>query len=70
MSGKENSKLPFEGKWIRQKNRLKQKFSGITDQDLEFEPGRMDKMFENLKVKLGKSREEMHKVIEYLSQIL
>jgi hypothetical protein len=70
MSGKEKSKLPFEGKWIRQKKRLKQKFSDITDQDLEFEPGSMDKMFEKLKVKLGKSREEMHKVIEYLSQIL
>ncbi len=70
MSENTNSRLPEEGKWTKQKNKLKQKFSSLTDQDLEFEPGQMAMMFEKLKKKLGKSKEEMHKVIEYLSKLL
>jgi hypothetical protein len=69
MSEAMNPKFPNEGKWIEQKDKLKQKFSGLTDQDLEFEPGRMDLMFERIKDKLGKSREDMHKFIAYLSRI-
>lgn len=69
MSGKTLTEPPREGKWNEHKDKLKQKFSDLTDQDLEFEPGRMDKMFEKLKVKLGKSKEDMHKFITYLSQI-
>jgi uncharacterized protein YjbJ (UPF0337 family) len=69
MSEKIFTKSPDMWKWNEHKDRLKQKFSDLTDQDLEFEPGRMDKMFEKLKVKLGKSKEDMHKFIAYLSQI-
>ena len=69
MTGNTYYKLPDEGKWIKQKVKLKQKFSNLTDEDLEFEPGRMDLMFEKLKIKLGISKEDMHKIIEYLSQI-
>lgn len=69
MTGNISTKAPDEGKWIEQKDRLRQKFSDLTDEDLEFEPGSMSMMFEKLKVKLGKSKEDMHKFIEYLSQI-
>lgn len=60
---------PDHGKWELLKDRLKQKYLGLTDQDLHFEAGKMDKMFENVQVKLGKSKEEMHKIIVSISQI-
>ena len=67
MSKKRFKKVPIEAKWYNHKARLKQKFSSLTDEDLHFEPGKMDKMFEKLKVRLGKSKEDMHRIIEHLS---
>jgi hypothetical protein len=67
MSKKQFKKAPIVEKWDSHKTRLKQKFSTLTDEDLHFEPGKMDKMFEKLKVRLGKSKEDMHKIIEHLS---
>ena len=61
---------PVEGGWDNQKAMLKQKYSSLTDQDLQFETGKMDKMFEKLKVRLGKSKEEMHRIIEHFNHIL
>ena len=67
MNKKQRINGPIEGKWYTHKERLKQKFSNLTDEDLHFETGKMDKMFEKLKVRLGKSKEDMHRIIEHLS---
>ncbi len=56
---------PIEGKWEEQKKRFRQKYSGLTDRDLYFEAGSMDKMFERLQIKLGKTKMEMHRLIEH-----
>jgi len=56
----------IEGKWNEQKGKLKQQFAELTDNDLLFVEGEKDKMLGKLQMKLGKSKEELHKIIEEL----
>jgi uncharacterized protein YjbJ (UPF0337 family) len=58
--------IELKGSWNEQKGRLKQKFAVLTDNDLMFEEGRKGEMFGKLKIKLGKSNEELHKIIAEL----
>ena len=46
--------------------KLKQKFAQLTDDDLLFAEGKKDEMMGKLQVKLGKTKEEMHKVLAEL----
>ncbi len=55
-----------KGNWNEQKGKLKQKFAVLTDNDLMYAEGKKDEMFGKLQIKLGKSREELHKIIESL----
>ncbi len=52
-----------KGNWNDQKGKLKQKFAILTDNDLMFEEGRKDEMFGKLQIKLGKTKDELHKLI-------
>jgi uncharacterized protein YjbJ (UPF0337 family) len=56
----------IKGSWNEQKGLLKQKFATLTDNDLMFEQGKKDEMFGRLQKKLGKTKEEIHKIIEGL----
>ena len=56
----------LKGNWNEQKGKLKQKFAILTDNDLMFEDGKKDEMFGKLQIKLGKTKEELHKIIESL----
>jgi len=62
-----NSKImnttEFKGNWNEQKARLKQKFAILTDNDLMFEEGKKEEMLGKLQIKLGKTKEELHKII-------
>ena len=51
------------GNWNEQKGRLKQKFAVLTDNDLMFEEGKKDEMLGKLQVTLGKTKEELRKII-------
>jgi uncharacterized protein YjbJ (UPF0337 family) len=53
----------LKGNWNEQKGKLKQKFALLTDNDLLFEEGKRDEMFGKLQIKLGKTREELDKII-------
>lgn len=55
-----------KGNWNEQKGILKQKFAVLTDNDLMFEEGQQDEMFGKLQIKLGKTKEELHKIISEL----
>ena len=55
-----------KGNWNEQKGKLKQKFAILTDDDLMFLAGKKDEMIGRLEIKLGKSKEELHKIIEAL----
>ena len=56
----------IKGNWDEQKGKLKQKFATLTDNDLLFAEGKKDEMIGKLQIKLGKSKEELHKIIEGL----
>jgi len=55
-----------KGNWNEQKGILKQKFAILTDNDLMFEEGQKDEMFGKLQIKLGKTKDELHKIISGL----
>jgi len=58
--------IDLKGNWNEQKGKLKQKFATLTDNDLLFADGKKDEMVGKLQVRLGKTREELHKIIESL----
>jgi len=49
--------------WNEKKNRLKERFIFLTDNDLKFEVGRREEMFEELRIKLGKTKQELLNII-------
>ena len=53
----------MKGKWEEQKGLLKQRFASLTDNDLLFAEGKKEEMLGRLQVKLGKTKEELHKII-------
>ena len=53
----------LKGNWNEQKGKLKQKFATLTDNDLMFDEGKKDEMLGKIQIKLGKTKEEMHKII-------
>ena len=55
-----------KGNWNELKGKLKQQFAVLTDNDLMFEEGKKDEMIGKLQITLGKTKEEMHKIIEAL----
>lgn len=54
------------GKWNEQKGKLKQKFATLTENDLLFVDGKKDEMLGRLQIKLGKTKEQLHTIIEAL----
>lgn len=56
----------LKGNWDEQKGKLKQKFATLTDDDLLFAHGKKDEMLGKLEIKLGKSKDELHKIISAL----
>ena len=56
----------LKGNWNEQKGKLKQKFAILTDDDLMFVEGKKDEMLGKLQIKLGKSKEELEKIIAAL----
>lgn len=59
-------KETVKGNWNEQKGKLKQQFAVLTDNDLMFEEGKKDEMLGKLQITLGKSREELQKIIAAL----
>jgi uncharacterized protein YjbJ (UPF0337 family) len=57
------NKTELQGNWNEQKGRLKQKFAVLTDNDLMFEEGKKDEMLGKLQIKLGKTKEELGKIL-------
>ena len=56
----------LKGDWEVQKGKLKQKFAQLTDNDLLFVEGKKDEMLGKLQITLGKSKEELLKLIDKL----
>ena len=56
----------LEGNWNETKGKLKQKFAILTDSDVLYEEGKQDEMIGKIQIKLGKTKEELHKLISEL----
>lgn len=55
--------LQIKGKWNEIKGKLKQQYADLTDDDLLYEEGEEDRLIGNLQQKLGKSRDEVIKML-------
>ncbi len=55
-----------KGNWDEQKGKLKQKFAVLLDNDLIFSEGKKEEMLGRLQSKLGKTKEELYKIIAAL----
>jgi uncharacterized protein YjbJ (UPF0337 family) len=51
------------GYWDKKKEKLKEKFPAITDEDLRYREGKEKEMIEMLGNKLGKSKQELLSII-------
>ena len=56
----------LKGTWKEQKGKLKEKYATLTDNDLLFAEGKKEEMLGRLQIKLGKTKEELHKIISEL----
>ncbi len=55
-----------KGSWTQQKGQLKQKFASLMDNDLLFTEGKKEELLGNLQIKLGKTKEELNRIISTL----
>lgn len=58
--------IEVKGSWNKQKSELKQKFAILTDNDLIFVEGEKEEMFRKLRIRLGKTKEELQKIMASL----
>lgn len=54
------------GSWSERKEKLRQKFAFLTDNDLIFEEDKTEEMITKLQIKLGKSKDELRRIIATL----
>jgi uncharacterized protein YjbJ (UPF0337 family) len=60
------STLKIKGNWNEMKGKLKQKFAQLTDDDLMYQNGKEDELYGRLQQRLGKSREEVERILNEL----
>jgi uncharacterized protein YjbJ (UPF0337 family) len=56
----------LQGNWKVTKGKLKQKFAMLTDDDLLLVEGKQDELLGRLQAKLGRTKEEIRKIISEL----
>lgn len=56
-------KLQFKGSWNEVKGRLKEEYGELTDDDLQYSEGKEDQLVGRLQQKLGKSKDEVRRII-------
>ena len=61
------NKLQLKGNWNVTKGKLKQKFAQLRDNDLQYVEGMEDELVGRIQKRLGKSAEEVEKLLEECS---
>ncbi|WPQ65380.1 CsbD family protein [Chitinophaga sancti] len=56
--------LQIKGAWNEIKGKIKQKYADLTDDDLLYEEGQEDRLIGKIQQKLGKSRDEVIKMLK------
>lgn len=57
------NRLEVKGTWNKTAGKLKQQYANLTDDDLLFEKGKEEELLGRLQKKLGKTKEEVQKII-------
>lgn len=55
--------LQLKGNWNQIKGKLKETYGDLTEQDLHYSEGKEDELIGRLQKRLGKSREEVRKIL-------
>ncbi len=58
--------IELKGNWNELKGKLKQKYAELTDNDLLLVEGKHDELMGRIQTRLGKSKEELEKLISEL----
>ena len=58
--------LKIKGDWNETAGKLKQKFANLNDNDLIFLQGKEDELLGRLQSKIGKTKEQLRKIISKL----
>lgn len=58
--------LEIKGNWNELKGKLKKKYAVLTDNDLMYDTGKEDELYGKLQKKLGKSKDELERIIREL----
>lgn len=61
--------LRIKGNWNQIKGNLKQKYGELTDDDLQYAEGKEDQLIGRLQKKLGKSKDEVMRIINSESKV-
>jgi uncharacterized protein YjbJ (UPF0337 family) len=56
----------LKGRWNELKGKLKQQYADLTDDDLMYEDGKDDELIGKLQVRLGKTKDEVTKILAEL----
>lgn len=64
-SGTGQNTAPFQitGNWGQQSSQLKNKYSQLTDSDLDFRPGQENELMDQIGTRLNKSRDEVNNIL-------
>jgi hypothetical protein len=62
-----HNRLNLKTSWDEVKERLKENDMELSDEDLEYEPGKEDELLKRLEAKLNKSPEQLKQYIESIS---
>jgi uncharacterized protein YjbJ (UPF0337 family) len=60
------NKLQIEGNWNEVKGKLRKKYAELTDDDVQYVEGQEEEMLGRLQKRLGKSEEEVRRIIREL----
>jgi uncharacterized protein YjbJ (UPF0337 family) len=56
----------LKGNWNELKGKLKQQYASLSDDDLLYAEGKKDEMLGKIQIKLGKTKDELNKIISDL----
>lgn len=60
-------KLILHTPWEEVKEKIKERNIGLTDEDLDYSPGREEELLERLAVKMNRTKEEVKRFVESIS---
>lgn len=58
------NKFDIKGNWNELKGKLKQQYSELSDDDLQYAEGKEDELLGRIQKRLGKSQEEVEKLLD------